>query len=172
MLLNDSYIELIRLHFCNVHNEYNFCYTKKRNWAMGNYSVQFIGTPIICLLNSCSWYTTAYLPTRSAPRSGSDLRMSWKYFARSLGGVFHNLWNSSACRVQRAKWLLGNDISIVDREDRHGRESMCHSSANVWNWFLNFRTSHIQVTSMTWMGSVCLFTFWNTVKNTLLKTFF
>ena len=36
------------------------------------------------------------LPTLSAPRSGSDLRMFWKRLARSLGGVFQDRRKSSA----------------------------------------------------------------------------
>lgn len=39
-----------------------------------------------------------YLPTLSAPRSGSDLRMLWKRSARSLGGVFQDRRKSSAYR--------------------------------------------------------------------------
>lgn len=41
-------------------------------------------------------YLSADLPTLSAPRSGSDFRMLWKWSARSLGGVFHARLNSSA----------------------------------------------------------------------------
>lgn len=39
-----------------------------------------------------------YLPTLSAPRSGSDLRMWWKSSACSLGGVFQDRRKSSAYR--------------------------------------------------------------------------
>lgn len=38
-----------------------------------------------------------HLPTLSAPRSGSDLRMWWKRSAGPLGGVFQHRRNSSAC---------------------------------------------------------------------------
>lgn len=46
-----------------------------------------------------------HLPTRSAPRSGSDLRIQWKYSAQSLGGVLLSLWNSSAWKTN-SYWLV------------------------------------------------------------------
>jgi len=91
-----------------------------------------------------------YLPTLSAPLSGSDFRMWWKCFALSLGGVFQDRRKSSAYRAGqhilisnffvmvvliKKKWMnAGKEVLNLLWKGSTGQQRLWLSSKGPWDF--------------------------------------